>query len=90
MEEVLFEDVMENSLTDKDMLTDGCSSEGSTCSSLGFRSICQEIEVTEKTSFKDFEFDFLRASYKYTEDIWLYIYYNVMSERHQMYAAERL
>ena len=46
--------------------------------------------MPEKSAFKDFQFDFLRGSTKYTEDTWFYIYYNIMSERHQLYAAEKL
>ena len=93
MEEVLYEDVMIHDLTDKGKLIDGCHSErslASTCSSFGFKALCLEIEVPEKSAFKDFQFDFLRGSTKYTEDTWFYIYYNIMSEKHQLYAAEKL
>ena len=51
-------------------------------------SLCHELDVSEKMVFKDFDFDFLRGSSKYTEDIWIYIYCNIMDEPSQMHAAE--
>jgi CCR4-NOT transcriptional regulation complex NOT5 subunit len=37
-----------------------------------------------------FCFDFLRGSTKLTTDILLYMFYNILDESYQLYAAEKL
>lgn len=59
-------------------------------SSSKFESLCLDMELCEVEAFSSFEYDIIRTSANLTIDMCLYIFYNIMDKRHQLFAATEL